>query len=220
MGLKWAFILGDFDAIECPVFKAIDYDSMEMDKQILIQYVRSLVDMTLDEAVELTERFQYKKFKKKEFLLTEGKTSQCSHFIAKGVCRAFLYDFNGVDTTLSFFTGPSFANDVHSLFNRVRSVENIQAITDVETWFLEREDIEYNFHNIPKFREVGRAMLVKSCTKAKSLYLDSRRHSAEERYLKLIQESEKVIKYASLKHIASYIGVTESSLSRIRRNLG
>jgi CRP-like cAMP-binding protein len=73
------------------------------------------------------------------------------------------------------------------------------------------------FHTYPEFREFGRAMLVKQYAAFKQRTLALINKSAEERYAQLINGNKEIFQYAQLKHIASYLGITDTSLSRIRR---
>jgi ribosomal protein L10 len=73
------------------------------------------------------------------------------------------------------------------------------------------------FHSIPEFREFGRAMLVKEFSMYKQRTLSLINQTAEERYKELISTGKEIFQYAQLKHIASYLGITDTSLSRIRR---
>lgn len=73
------------------------------------------------------------------------------------------------------------------------------------------------FHSVPEFREFGRAILVKEFVTYKQRTLSMINKSAEERYAQLIQTNKDIFQYAQLKHIASYLGITDTSLSRVRR---
>jgi hypothetical protein len=73
------------------------------------------------------------------------------------------------------------------------------------------------FHSVPEFREFGRAMLVKEFVAYKQRTLALINKSAEERYANLIAINKDVFRFAQLKHIASYLGMTDTSLSRIRK---
>jgi CRP-like cAMP-binding protein len=72
------------------------------------------------------------------------------------------------------------------------------------------------FHSVPEFREFARAMLVKEFVAYKQRTLAMINKSAEERYASLLADHSEVFKHAQLKHIASYLGITDTSLSRIR----
>ena len=97
------------------------------------------------------------------------------------------------------------------------STENIQALTECKGYSITFEKLNMLFHTIPEFREFGRAMLVREFVAFKQRTLALINKSAEERYENLIDAEKEIFKYAQLKHIASYLGITDTSLSRIRR---
>jgi CRP-like cAMP-binding protein len=109
--------------------------------------------------------------------------------------------------------------EASSFFNRTRSRESIQALTDCEGWFLTFEALNDLFHGLPEFREFGRSMLVKGFADLKNRMLSMITETAEERYEQLLKNQPEIFQHASLKIIASYLGITDTSLSRIRAAL-
>ena len=85
-------------------------------------------------------------------------------------------------------------------------------------WVLTYDKLNDLFHSLPEFREFGRAMLVKGFIAFKLRTLSMINKTAEERYAILLQSNPEIFQHASLKHIASYLGVTDTSLSRIRKS--
>ncbi|MEO6631596.1 MAG: Crp/Fnr family transcriptional regulator, partial [Mucilaginibacter sp.] len=107
--------------------------------------------------------------------------------------------------------------EVSSFFNRTRSKENIQALTDCEGWFISFEQLNNLFHDLPEFREFGRGVLVKAFAALKNRTLMMITETAEERYAFLLKTNPEIFQHAPLKNIASYLGITDTSLSRIRK---
>jgi hypothetical protein len=70
---------------------------------------------------------------------------------------------------------------------------------------------------MPEFREFGRTILVNAIGHLKGRALSLVQETAEERYRKLITTNPDIFQHAALKHIASYLGITDTSLSRIRK---
>jgi CRP-like cAMP-binding protein len=73
------------------------------------------------------------------------------------------------------------------------------------------------FHSLPEFRDFGRSILVKGFAALKSRVLSMITETAEERYAQLLKNNPEIFQHAPLKIIASYLGVTDTSLSRIRK---
>jgi CRP-like cAMP-binding protein len=137
--------------------------------------------------------------------------------LENGFMRAFAYDTAGNDITTNFYEGSQVVFEVSSFFNRTKSQENIQAITDCEGWVITYEELNYLFHALPEFREFGRHLLVKGFALLKTRMLSMITETAEERYKRLLNHNAEIFQYAPLKYIASYLGVTDTSLSRIRK---
>jgi CRP-like cAMP-binding protein len=107
--------------------------------------------------------------------------------------------------------------EVTSFFNRVPSKENIQALTDCSGWFITYDQLNHFFHALPEFREFGRSILVKGFAALKTRMLSMITETAEERYAYLLQTAPELFQVVPLKYIASYLGITDTSLSRIRK---
>ena len=75
------------------------------------------------------------------------------------------------------------------------------------------------FHSLPEFRDFGRAILVKGFATLKLRMLSMITETAEERYAALLQSNPEIFQQAPLKYIASYLGITDTSLSRIRKEM-
>jgi CRP-like cAMP-binding protein len=110
-----------------------------------------------------------------------------------------------------------FTSDLLSFFKRTPSKEYIQAITDCETWYTTYEDMQANFHSIPEYREFGRLNIMDHYSTLKQRMLSMLQETAEQRYSDLINSNPEILQNVPLKHIASYLGITDTSLSRIRK---
>jgi len=173
--------------------------------------------MSLQTIINLTNHFEDRKFLKNEFFLREGKVSDLL-YLAEGLMRAYTFNLKGDEVTTNFFIKNRQVFDHASFFLQTPSEENIQAVTDCVGYSITFEKMNTIFHSIPEFREYGRRMLVKELVSYKKRTLAVINKSAEQRYEDLIKDDKEIFQSAQLKHIASYLGVTNSSLSRIRRD--
>ena len=187
-----------------------------MSKQPLIAFFQKNSDMSLQAIINITNHFEDWRFLKNEFFLREGKVSDLL-YLAEGLMRAYTFDLKGNEVTTNFFAKGRQVFDHASFFLQTPSEENIQAITDCIGYSITFEKMNTIFHSIPEFREYGRGMLVKELVSYKKRTLAVINKSAEQRYEDLIKDDKEIFQSAQLKHIASYLGVTNSSLSRIRR---
>jgi CRP-like cAMP-binding protein len=188
-----------------------------MDNQKLIEFLHDSNLVSFSKAEEIGANFTKKKFTRNDWVLKEGRISDEYIFLEQGFMRAFAYDIHGNDVTTNFYSENQFVFEVHSFFNRTRSKENIQALTDCVAWFITYEQLNSLFHSVYEFREFGRSILVKGFTSLKNRMLSTITGTAEERYVALLKNQPEIFQNAQLKHIASYLGITDSSLSRIRK---
>lgn len=153
--------------------------------------------------------------KKNTNLQSIGHTCKTIYFIKKGVARIYYFK-DDIDITESF----SFENNIvvrfESLFTGRPSKKGIQMLEDSEVVAINATELFKLYdkhHDIERlFRKIFEAALVDQVNRIESLQF----HTAEERYNSLIKETPGVLKRVPLKFIASYLGITPVSLSRIR----
>lgn len=158
-------------------------------------------------------------YQKGDFILTQGEQAQEYMIIETGLMRSFIYDTDGKDITTDFFCHHDLVIEVLSLFRRTPTIENIQALADSTCWKIEYGVFQDLYHSIEGFSEWGRLWMSKSLFQCKQRTLDMVSITARERYLQLMKEKPQVVLHAPMKYIASYLGITDSSFSRIRKDL-
>lgn len=187
------------------------------EKEKIIHFIQQVFPMPAAEAAAITGYFVEKEFGKNEFLLKEGKICQSYYFLSDGFARAYTHDLEGNDVTTGFYSSNQIVCELFSFFKRIPSKENIQALSHCSTLHISFADLQTVFHTMPSFREFGRAILVNAYADLKQRMLATLHETAEERYGKLIASKPDIFQHAALKNIASYLGVTDTSLSRIRK---
>lgn len=156
---------------------------------------------------------------KDTFLLKEGQTANEYYCLESGLTRSFVIDFNGNDITTNFFGNNEVVIEVNSLFQRIPSKENIQAVTDCVCWKIVFDDFQQLFHSIVGLTEWGRAWMSQELFHFKQRSVSMITDTATDRYLALQHKRPQILQDAPLKHIASYLGITDTSLSRIRKEV-
>jgi CRP-like cAMP-binding protein len=190
-----------------------------MDTQRLEQFITSILSMPIDKAKLFATQFDYFELKKNGLLLQDGKTSRETYFLEEGFIRSSTISNEGEDVTTDIFSAPCFVNDFLSFFKQVPTNEDYQALTNCKIWKMNFEIVQKNFHTYPEFREFGRLMLVSNYSILHERMIDMIKNTAEQRYLKLLKKHPDIFKNVPLKIIASYLGVTDTSLSRIRKEI-
>jgi len=172
-----------------------------------------------DELNQIVPKFKKVAFKKNDYFLEQGKTANHYWFVENGFARSFVIDTQGNDITTHFYSKGDIVIDWSSFFLRNPTRENIQALTDCDCWQLDFETFQQLFHGIQSFREQGRTTLVGSYFALKKQSVSMIADQAKERYVRLLKEKPHIIQNVSLKYIATYLGITDTSLSRIRKEL-
>jgi len=144
-----------------------------------------------------------------------GHTCRTIYFVTKGVLRIYYYK-DGVDVSESFEFENSIVARVESLFSGKPSRKAIQCVEDVELTAIDATKLFALYEEHPEietlFRKIYEAAYVRTVNRIESLQF----HSAEERYNNLLADHPNVLQKVPLKHISSFLGITQVSLSRIR----
>ncbi|MCG7858041.1 Crp/Fnr family transcriptional regulator [Flavihumibacter sediminis] len=176
---------------------------------------------TLSEAdVEIIEsKFAHNSFKSKKFILRQGQISNQIHFVETGLVRIFhLNEGKEVTTYLSSDNG--FVSSYSSFLYQTRSYENIQCLENTETFSINYKDMQSLYELVPGWQKIGRILAEQNvlCLTDRLLKLQS--VPAKEKYIEFLKTSpEKIVKRTPLIHVASYLGITPESLSRIRKEI-
>ncbi len=189
-----------------------------MKNQILKQ-VYSHPGLSSQHLEKIFEAHEEVTFKKGDFIIKEGQIANNYMILQEGLMRSFVYDYNGNDITTDFFVEHEVVIEVSSLFQRIPTKEYIQTLTDCTCYKIDFDKFQELFHSVDSFREWGRAWLANSLFYFKQRSISMIKESATDRYLKLMKEKSQIIQQASLKNIASFLGVTDTSLSRIRKSI-
>lgn len=158
-------------------------------------------------------------FKKSDIILKEGKINNEYYIIKHGLFRSFVIDYLGTEITTDFFCPNDILIEVASLFLRSPSKESLQALTDSVVYKIDFNDFQRLYTSIPRFTEWGRSWMSHQLFLAKHRAVTMHTQSASQRYLNLMKEKPEIIKEVPLKYIATYLGVTSTSLSRIRKEI-
>jgi CRP-like cAMP-binding protein len=144
-----------------------------------------------------------------------GHTCKTVYFIKKGLARIYYFK-DGIDITDSFSFENNIIVRVESLFTGKPSRKAIQIIEDAEIIAIDANKLFKLYDTYPEierlFRKIFEASHVETVNRIEGIQF----HTAEERYKALVEEAPDIIRRAPLKYIASYLGITQVSLSRIR----
>ena len=176
--------------------------------------------MNVDINLVLEKYFIEILFKKGEFLLIAGELEEYIYYLHTGVVRLFYADHMvDTETTLDFFFGGDFFCGYESFKNLTPSKINIQAIENVKTYRIHREKFYDLLNSDNNIKDLTIAMLDNILIGKINKDIMQQSLSYEKRYLYILENEPRIIQSVSLKYIASYIGIAQQSLSRIRRRV-
>lgn len=166
----------------------------------------------------LTQITSFKVVPKNSLIMPQDRPVEKLYFIIKGITRLFRRNKN-TDTTIAFVKENQFASTIIYLLNQVPSPCAIETCTETELLYWRRDDIIQlkEQTSLGKHLEVTLTELLLTWNQDREV--DKLSLEPEERYLKLIETHPMVIQQVALKHIASYLGIHQDSLSRIRKRL-
>lgn len=171
------------------------------------------------ETPELAEAFQnimvFEKYSKHHILHEAG--SVCNHFyiITSGIARVFYYK-EDKDITVHFSAEQESITTIDSFIQRKKSKYNIEALEDLEVLKISHSDLENLFDLNPKFERFGRLFLQQIYMDLVERIDDLQLHTAQERYQILLEKKPYLFQRVASKHIASFLGMTPETFSRIR----
>ncbi|NQY29067.1 MAG: Crp/Fnr family transcriptional regulator [Flavobacteriaceae bacterium] len=190
-----------------------------MAKRILNNYFHSLFPIEKEIVQNITKTFKYFQLDKNTILLAKNKISTKTYFLEHGYMRSYILNEDNEEITTNIYTAPCFVNDFLSFFKQQPTKETYQTLSDCSFWETSLENVQTNFHNLPEFREFSRLLFVINYSKLNDRMIEMVSQKAETRYLNLLKQNPHIFQNVSLKIIASYLGITDSSLSRIRKNV-
>jgi len=186
---------------------------------LLRAHIEKRVHLTDEEFKISSKFFVPKKFRKNQFLLNEGEI--CTHigFVNSGCLRQYTIDNKGTEHIVQFAIEDWWVSDLNSFLSGKPSEFNVDALQDSEVLLLEKSARDELLDNCPKMERFFRLLIEANHVATNQRIADSLSASAEERYLKFIKTYPKLFETVPQNQIASYLGITPQSLSRIRKEL-
>lgn len=172
--------------------------------QNLLNYLNSIYPLSDILKDKLANTLRSQEFKKKSILLREGQTCNYIYFIEQGLVRS--YYLKEGDVIIS----------VNSFFKRTPSYEYIQAIEDTIVYFIHHDELQYLYKEFIEFNIIGQILTEKYYMLSEQRLFSIRNQKINERFTSLIEIFPEIIKRVPKKYIASYLGMSAESLSRIK----
>ena len=160
-----------------------------------------------------------KTVKKGEVFLKEGQRCDYLFYILRGFTRVYYLGLEGNEITHWFCAKDSMITSPFSFVKREPNILFFEALEDSELILINSSQLEKLIFHLPGLGEAFRHINAEFAMVLSRRIMSIHTETAEERYLKLMKEHPLLFQKAKLSHIASFLGITQQSLSRIRKNL-
>jgi len=179
-------------------------------------YLQQKITLTPAELEHIKSLSFIKKLRKKQYLLQEGDVWKYHAFITTGCLRTYTVDEKGLEHIISFAIENWWAGDKESLLTGEPSKFNIDAVEDSEVLLFTNSNFELICREIPAFNNMVNAILQKSFIASQNRINAAISYTAEEKYLNFIHKYPGFATRIPQSMIASYLGITPETLSRVR----
>ena len=183
--------------------------------QQLLTHITAYHRLSAEAEDALQQCFTQITLNKNELLLTQGNVCRHLYFLEKGALRGF-YNLDGKEITHWFGFEKDFVTSFHSFITGLPAVENIQLLEGCTLWAIAKETLTELFNQHHDIERLVRITYEKYYIRLEERYVNAQFKSATERYEELIQQSPHIIERVPLGFIASYLGISQETLSRIR----
>ena len=183
----------------------------------LLYYFKKWSYITDEDELLILSAFEPVEIKRRKSVLESGQTCKYLYFITKGCLRSFYIDSKGVEHIYQIRMDNSWISDLESFFVQQPSKYHIEAIEDSQLLKISKEKLEQLLVDVPRLERYFRILFQKAYVNALSRLNATMWESAMDRYNEMLKEQPEIFQRVPLAYIASYLGITPESLSRIRK---
>ncbi|MEQ8881669.1 MAG: cyclic nucleotide-binding domain-containing protein [Cyclobacteriaceae bacterium] len=190
-------------------------DSLDSIKRIFNQ----LVPMTEEDWFYFRDKLHFTTFKRKETITRFGQTENRLYFLNQGIVR-HIVNTTSVETTSDFAFPGQFFSSYSSFISQRPSIYEIRPVTsEVECFYIGYDSLQDVYQNTQCGEKIGRLAAEQQFQKKSSREVFLLTLNPREKYLQLLDEQPHLIQQIPLKYLASYLGITAETLSRIRSSI-
>lgn len=182
-------------------------------------YIKQITPISDKEFDETVIFFQEQTLRKGDFFIKQDKVCKQIAFIVKGTLRTYYINDKAEETTSCFCTENSLTTSYKSFILQQPSALSIQALEDTELLVIDYEHLQELYSKSIVWQNIGRAVAEREYIVMEQYASILNNETAKEKYLRLLKEQPNVLQKASIEDIASYLGVTRRTLTRIRKEV-
>ena len=187
--------------------------------EVFQNYLTSKIILTDSQLDMIKAVSVIKKLRKRQYLLQEGDLWKMNVFICKGCLRTYRVDDKGVEHILNIAIENWWSGDRESLMTGNPAQSNIDALEDSVVLLIEKEKFDNLCDQIPAFNNLVNNLLQKSLNASYNRIISNISYTAEEKYQNFITIRADISNRIPQHMIASYLGISAETLSRIRKQM-
>lgn len=177
------------------------------------------LSFTPKESKLLAQSFEELKLPKNSLLLEAGQRVYNQYYVADGCLRTYFVDPDGKEHTVQFAVADWWISDYTAFFNSSTALMNIECIQEATLFKISKKEMEVLYQAMPQLESFFRKKMERAFASFQKRIIANLSQSATERYLSFIHSYPNIEQNVKNYHIASYLGITTQSLSRIRKDL-
>lgn len=185
----------------------------------LYKSIHENVSLTDDEWERCKNSFRPKRMLKRQFLLQEGDVCRQIAFIEKGALYSYSVDQKGNQHVMQFGFEGWWIADLHSFFTNTPSTLNIEVLEEAELLLINHDNHEKLMKEIPAYERYQRMIIQNAYVALQQRVENALGRTAEEKYARLIERSPQFMNRVPLNLVASYLGMSPETLSRVRSQM-
>ena len=182
----------------------------------LINKIKNLISLSTEAEKYISSIAEEKSFSKGEVLIQEGQTVNKTFFVIHGSLRSFCVDKEGKEHTLQFAIQDWWISDFIAMYNHEPASLTVECITDATVIEFNAQKLTQIYLQFPEFELFQRKTLARHVVSLHKRILNQLQLTALERYNVFIEHYPNIEQHVPNYHIASYLGITQQSLSRLR----
>lgn len=191
-----------------------------MNAELLLQTLNFISPLSAALDKRFRETLVQENLPKRHHLLREGQIANKIYFINHGFARAYHLTRQGRECTSWFMGQGDLMISVYSFYTQRPAAENIELLEDSELLSMKWNQLQAIYAEFPEYNFTGRLVTEKYYMLSEERTILLRTSTARERYEKLLEMHPGITQRASLGQLASYLGITPETLSRVRGNKG
>jgi CRP-like cAMP-binding protein len=181
----------------------------------LLDHIKQYHNLSQDALNSMIAVFEKVELAKGSYLITEGKICQHIYFLEKGSLRGF-YNLDGKEITYWFGFENTFVTSFYSFITHKPSNENIHLLEDCTLWGIAYDRLQRLYNQHADIERLGRKIVEQYYVMLEDRFLANHFKESRERYDNLMTNAPHILQRIPLGYVASYLGISQETLSRIR----